>query len=69
MGTEPPKPLSPQEVERLQLENEALRATNKHLREQLEKLAERQRQLAREHAALEETFRRLRGRSPDKPSG
>lgn len=69
MGTEPPKPLSPQEVERLQLENEALRATNKHLREQLEKLAERQRQLAREHASLEETFRRLRGRSSDKPSG
>ena len=69
MANEPPKPPSPQELERLQLENEVLRATNKHLREQLEKLAARQRELAREHAALEETFRRLRGKRPDKPGG
>ena len=69
MGTEPQKPLSPQDVERLELENEALRAANKHLREQLERLAERQRELAREHAVLEDTFRRLTAKSRNKPGG
>ncbi len=66
MGTPPAEPAKPdleKEVARLQRENEELRVTTRRLRGELEKLAERQRELAREHAALENTFKRLTGKT------
>lgn len=61
MGTHPPKSVSPEEVERLRLENDELRATNRKLRKALERLAERQRELAKEQAQLRDSVRRLIG--------
>lgn len=48
------------------LENHELRATNEQLREQLRKLADRHSELAREHAALKDSFGRLVGKDLDK---
>ncbi len=75
MATEPPKPLSPEEVERVRLEsqtvrleNEKLRAANEHLRKELERLREAQRKLAKAHVEIEDTFRRLMGKDSKSPS-
>ena len=75
MTTEPPKPLSPEEIhhvrldnETLRLENEKLRATNERLREDLQRLGETQSRLVKAHNGLADTFRRLIGKNSKNPS-
>lgn len=50
-------------------ENDALRAKNERLRNALEKLAERQRALAKVHADLVATVRRRTGKREGKARG
>ncbi len=70
MDTQPPTPLSQEEVEGLRLENDRLRALNARLKGDLQRISEAQRKLAQAHHSLEETFRRLmanKSTSPAKP--
>jgi hypothetical protein len=70
-----PKRLSPDDVERIRVENEALRATNARLRRALQILVERQRERRaqkQQAAALDDSSRCVTGNDPangEKPRG